>query len=245
MEPRLRRRTVTLGLACVLVAMTLVIATARVGSAPAGTRRPAPIWLDTAQVTQAGRSLTVFGGIDVKADLEGAVVKLYRRDAGRNADVLVGKATVSHNLMGGNVFSPKLPHLTRNCIITAAWGGNSRCAGSRTWMFAGVAPKLTVSALSVDRRAMVTRLRVEIVPAQPLHRQGRTRPTFLADVQCRIDGVWTSFPTELGGASTDGTSWCVYDYVGAPAGRYTVRAHFKGTNYNAAAFSKPVDIVVP
>ena len=179
----------------------------------------------------------------MNADLSGAVVKLYRRDVGRNADTLVGQATVTHSLMTGNRFSAKLPRLRRNCVVTAVWDGDDGYFGSRTWMFAGVTPRLTVTAPLATQKE--TKLRVDIAPVQPSHRTGMTRPEFLAGIQCRVAGVWTSFPGELGVEGTDGESWCVYRYFDVPAGTYTIRANFKGTNYNAASVSRPVQIVVP
>ena len=239
----LRRRAVMLGVVSPSPSASLIGAYVLAGSAPATTRQPAPVWLGTAATTQSGRSLTVFGGIDVNADLSGAVVKLYRRDVGRNADTLVGQATVTNSLMTGNRFSAKLPRLRRNCVVTAVWDGDDRYFGSRTWMFAGVTPRLTVTAPLATQKE--TKLRVDIAPVQPSHRTGMTRPEFLAGIQCRVAGVWTFFPGELGVEGTDGESWCVYRYFDVPAGTYTIRANFKGTNYNAASVSRPVQIVVP
>ena len=44
--------------------------------------------------------------------------KLYRRDVGRNADTLVGRATVTHNLMTGNQFSGSCP-ASAQLVVTA------------------------------------------------------------------------------------------------------------------------------
>jgi hypothetical protein len=239
----LRRRTVMLAVVLAVAVASVIGAYVLAGSAPATTRQPAPVWLATAATPQSGRSLTVFGGIDVNADLSGAVVKLYRRDVGRNADTLVGQATVAHSLMTGNRFSVKLPRLRRNCVVTAVWDGDDGHFGSRTWMFAGVTPRLTVTAPLATQKE--TKLRVDIAPGQPSHRTGMVRPEFLAGIQCRVAGTWTSFPGELGVEGTDGESWCVYRYFGVPAGTYTIRANFRGTNYNTASVSRPVEIVVP
>ena len=67
----------------------------------------------------------------------------------------------------------------------------------------------------------------------------------LASIECLIDGVWTYFPVEIYLESTDGESWCAYNYANVPAGTYTIRANFKGTNYNAASVSKSVQVTVP
>ena len=104
MRSVLRKRTVMLGVVLVLVAASLVGGYALAGSAPATTRQPAPIWLGTLGTTTSGRALLVGGGIDVKADLGGAVVKLYKREVGQNTNTYVGKATVSYSRITGNQF---------------------------------------------------------------------------------------------------------------------------------------------
>ena len=243
MEPVTRRRAVMLGVLPVVIAASLLAAYVLASSAPATTRQPAPIWFSTAGATRAGGNLTVYGGIDVKADLSGAVVQLYKREVGRNVSTFVGKATVTYNLMTGNVFQGVIPRLRRSCVVTARWGGNARYFAARTWMFAGVSPRLTVTTPIVTQHEM--KVRIDFSPAQPLHRQGMTRPPFLAAVQCRLDGVWTDFPGELGVLSTDGKSWCVYEYFNVAAGTYTIRANFTGTNYNVAAVSRTTEVVVP
>lgn len=243
MKSVLRRRSVMLGVMLLVITAALAGAYALAGSAPATTRHAAPIWLSTAGTTLTGRSLAVSGGIDVKADLSGAVVKLYKRDVGQNVNAYAGKATVTYSEMTGNHFSAKLPRLRRNCVVTAVWSGNTRYSISRTWMFAGVKPRLTVTAPLATQAE--TKLRIDIAPVQPSHPQGMTRPDFLASIQCLVDGTWTSFPGELGVEGTDGESWCVYRYFNVPAGTYTIRASFKGTNYNVASVSKSMDVVVP
>ena len=243
MRPAIPRRAIMIGVVLVVIAGSLLAAYALAGSAPATTWQAAPIWLSTAGTTLTGRSLTVDGGIDVKADLSGAVVKLYEREVGRNVNTYVGKATVTYNLMTGNVFHGVVPRLKRSCVVTASWGGNARYFASRTWMFAGVKPRLTVTVPTATQKE--TKVRIAFSPTQPLHRQGMTRPPFLATVQNRVDGVWTDFPGELGVLSTDGESWCVYHYFNVPAGTYAIRASFTGTNYNVASVSKSMEIVIP
>jgi len=240
-----RKRAVTIAIVLVAAA-SLVGAYTRAASAPATTKQSAHVWISTLYTPgtiSSGRSLRVNGGIDAKADLSGTVVKLYKREVGQNADTYVGKATVTYNAMTGNAFSGTIPRLKYSCIVTAAWAGNARFFAGRTWMFAGVKPRLAVTA-PVATQAK-TRLRIEIAPLQPSYYQGMTRPTALADVQCLVDGDWTYFPGELGVESTDGKSWCVFDYFSVPAGTYTIRARFRGTNYNVAFVSKSMDIVVP
>lgn len=232
-----------IGVVLVVIAASLLAAYVLASSAPATTRQPAPIWFSTGGTTLAGRNLTAYGGIDVKADLSGAVVKLYKREVGSNVSTYVGKATVTYNLMTGNVFQGVIPRLRRSCVVTARWAGNAHYFAARTWMFAGVSPRLTVTTPIVTQHE--TKVRVDFSPTQPLHRQGMTKPPFLATVQCRVDGVWTDFPGELGVLSTDGESWCVYEYFNVPAGSYTIRANFTGTNYNVASVSKTTEIVVP
>jgi len=243
MRPATHRRAIMIGVVLVVIAGSLLAAYALAGSAPATTRQAAPIWLSTAGTTLTGRSLTVDGGIGAKADLSGAVVKVYKREVGRNVNTYVGKATMTYNRMTGNVFHGVIPRLKRSCVVTASWAGNARYFAGRTWMFAGVKPRLTVTVPLATQTK--TKVRIAFSPTQPLHRQGMTRPPFLATVQNRVDGVWTDFPGELGVASTDGQSWCVYGYFNVPAGTYTIRANFEGTNYNVASVSKTMEIVIP
>jgi hypothetical protein len=232
-----------IGVVLVVTAASLLAAYVLAGSAPATTRRSAPIWLSATGTTPSGGTLTVHGGIEAKADLSGAVVKLYKREAGSNVDTYAGKAIVTNNVNTGNVFQGKIPGLKRSCIVTAKWAGNTLYFAARTWMFAGVWPKLTATTPLLTQRE--TKVRIDISPAQPLHVQGMTRPPFLATVQCRVAGVWTDFPGELGAAGTDGKSWCEYEYFNVPAGTYTIRASFTGTNSNVASVSKTTEIIVP
>ena len=242
MRSVLRKRTVMLGVVLVLVATSLVGGYVLAGSAPATTRQQAPIWLGTLETTTTGRTLLVGGGIDVKTDLSSATVKVYKREAGQNANTYVGKATMSYSTLTGNQFYVRVPRLKRSTIITAVWGGNSNYFGSRTWAFAGVKPRLTLTATMATQER--TRLRIDIDPVQPSHARGAL-PETLASIECLINGVWTYFPGELGSESTNGQSWCVYNYGSVPAGTYTIRANFKGTNYNAPAVSKSVQVTVP
>jgi len=232
-----------IGVVLVITAASLLAAYALAGPAPATTRQSAPIWLSTADTTLSGRTLTVYGGIDVNTDLSGTVVMLYKREVGRNVDTYVGKATVTYSVTTGNVFQGTIPRLTRSCVVTAKWAGSARYFAARTWMFAGASPRLSVTTPLHTQHE--TKVRIDISPAQPLHRQGMTRPPFLATVQGRVDGVWTDFPGELGVAGTDGKSWCEYEYFNVPAGTYTIRANFTGTNFNVASVSKTTEIVVP
>jgi hypothetical protein len=232
-----------IGVVLVVTAASLLAAYVLAGSAPATSRKSAPIWLSTADTTQSGRTLTVYGGIGANADLSGAVVKLYKREVGRNVDTYVGAVKVTYSIPTGNVFQGKIPRLRRSCVVTAKWAGNARYFAARTWMFAGVSPRLTVTTPLLTQHE--TKVRIGVSPEQPLHRQGMTKPPFIATVQCRVNGVWTDFPGELGGAATDGGSWYEYEYFNVPAGTYTIRADFVGTNYNVASVSKTTEIVVP
>ena len=201
------------------------------------------MWLNAPAVTLSGHDIAVSGGIDAQADLSGAVVQISRREVGENVDTLVGEAAVSYNLMTGNVFYAVIPAVVRSCVVTATWDGDADYLPSSTWMFAGVRPKLTVKTPVVTRKHL--RVRVTVSPEQPLHRQGMTRPPFIADVQCRVRGVWKQFPAELGVLGTDGASWCAYDYYDVKPGTYLVRARFSGTNYNVASVSRAQRIVIP
>jgi hypothetical protein len=243
MRPVIRRRGILIGVALIVAAASLLVAYAHAGSAPATTRRAAPVWLSTADTTLSGRSLTVYGGIEAKADLAGAVVSLYKREVGQNADTLVGKATVTYSAQTGNVFHAAIPHLKRSCVITAFWDGNASFFAGRTWMFAGVKPRLTVTVPVATQTK--TKVRIVFSPDQPFHQQPLTAPPTLADVQCRVAGVWTHFPGEVSVFGTNGKTWCTYDYANVPAGTYTIRASFVGTNYNVASVSKAMEIVIP
>ena len=69
-------------------------------------------------------------------------------------------------------------------------------------MFAGVRPRLTLAVKTATRSQ--TKFRLTVSPEQPFYQLPLQKPPFIADVQCRVHGVWTRFPAELGGAGTDG-----------------------------------------
>jgi len=212
-------------------------------SAPATSQLSAPMWVNAPSATLTGHDIAVSGVIAADADLSGAVVKVYKREVGETSDAYVTDATVSYNQMTGNVYRAIVPAVTRSCLITVTWEGNADYLASSTWMFAGVKPKLTLTVKSATRK--VTKFRITVSPEQPYYQQPLMKPPFIADVQCRVHGVWTWFPGDLGVAGTDGKSWCTYSYYDVKPGRYLVRAHFAGTNYNVARVSASEWIVVP
>lgn len=235
------RRLALIGVA--LAALVFVTLAALVtASTPATAQLSAALWVDAPSATLTGRDIAVNGGITADDDLSGAVVKISKREIGESTDTYVADATVTYNMATGNVFRAVIPAVTRSCVITATWEGNDGYLASSTWMFAGVKPKLTLQVKAATRGK--TKFRVVVAPEQPSHRQGMTRPEFIADVQCRVHGVWKRFPAELGEAGTNGTSWCTYVYYDVKPGRYPVRAQFAGTNDNVARFSVPQPIVV-
>ena len=145
--------------------------------------------------------------------------------------------------MTGNVFQVVVPAGTRSCVITASWDGDADYVASSTWMFAGVTLRLTLKVRPAARKE--TSMRITVSPDQPFFAQGMTPPPFIADVQCRMHGVWTRFPAEVGVLSTNGKSSCAYSYYDVKPGTYVIRARFGGTNYNVASVSKTQRIVVP
>ena len=227
-------------LAVAAVALVVIIT----ASAPASDQTSAPIELWARDATLAGRGITVSGRIVAAPDLSGTVVKIYKREVGESTDTFVADATVSYdNMMSGNTFSAVVPAVTRSCQITATWAGNDDYLASSSWMFAGVRPKLTLAAKTATRRQ--PKFRFTVSPEQPFYQLPLQKPPFLVDVQCRVRGVWTRFPAELGGAGTDGESWCTYYFYDVKPGKYLVRAHFGGTNYNVEGHSAAQRIVVP
>lgn len=228
----------------IAVAAAAVLAAFVAASAPASDQLSAPITLWTRDATLSGRDIVVSGRIVANADLSGAVVKVYKREVGESSDTFVADATVSYdNQMTGNTFYAVVPAVTRSCQITATWAGNDDYLASSSWMFAGVRPQLKLVVKSATRRQ--TKFRITVSPAQPFYQLPLQKPPFVADVQCRVHGVWTWFPGELGVAGTDGKSWCTYGYYDVKPGRYLVRAYFRGTNYNVAGTSSPQRIVIP
>jgi hypothetical protein len=235
-------------LALVGVALAIAAAAASAAwvasSAPASSQLSAPITLWARNATLAGRDITVSGRIVADADLSGAVVNIYKREVGESADTFVADATVSYdNMMSGNTFSAVVPAVTRSCQITATWAGNGDYLASSSWMFAGVRPRLTLAVQTATRSR--TKFRLTVSPEQPFYQLPLQKPPFIVDVQCRVHGVWTWFPAELGVAGTDGKSWCLYGYYDVKPGKYLVRAYFKGSNYNVAGTSSPQRFVVP
>ena len=212
-------------------------------SAPATSQLSAPMWVYAPPATLTGHDIAVSGVIAADADLSGAVVKVYKREVGETSDAYVADAIVSYKQMTGNVYQAIVPAVTRSCLITVTWEGNADYLASSTWMFAGVKPKLTLTVKSATRK--LTKFRITVSPEQPYYQLPLTEPPFIADVQCRVHGVWTRFPADLGVTGTDGKSWCMYRYYDVKPGRYLVRAHFAGTNYNVARVSASQWIVVP
>jgi hypothetical protein len=240
-----RKRVTTTAVLLVIVG-SLIGAYVHAASAPATTRQSTRVWVSSLYVpgnALTGRSLRVSGGIAAKADLSGAVVKLYKREVGQNADTYVGRATVTYDRLSGNRFLGVVPRLSHSAIITAKWAGNASYFAGRGWFFAGVKPRLSVTATQATQER--TRLRIDITPSQPDLAGGKASPDSLASIECLVNGVWTNFPGDMGVFSSDGESWCVYNYFGVPAGTYTVRATFRGTDYNIASVSKSADVVVP
>jgi hypothetical protein len=236
-------RLALLGVLLAVVAAA-ALAAAVTSPAPATSQLSAPITLWARDSTLAGRDITVGGRIVADQDLSGAVVKVYKREVGESSDVFVTDAKVSYdNMMSGNTFSAVVPAVTHSCQITAAWAGNADYLASSSWMFAGVRPKLTLAVKASTRRQ--TKFRITFWPGQPFYQLPLQKPPFLADVQCRVRGLWTGFPGELGVAGTDGSSWCTYGYYDVKPGKYLIRAHFTGTNSNVAGASSPQRIVVP
>jgi hypothetical protein len=214
-----------------------------VASAPATSRSGAPIELWARDATLAGRDIAVSGRIVADPDLSGAVVKIYKREIGESTDTFVADATVSYdNMMSGNTFVAVVPAVTRSCQITATWAGNGDYLASSSWMFAGVRPKLRLVVKTATRHE--TKFRITVSPEQPFYQLPLRKPPFIARVQCRVHGVWTWFPAELGVAGTDGESWCTYSFYDVKPGRYLVRAQFGGTNDNVAGVSAVQRLVV-
>jgi len=225
------------------VAAAAVLAAFVAASAPATSQLSAPITLWAPSATLAGRDIAVSGRIVADEDLSGGVVKIYKREVGESTDTFVADATVSYEQMRGNTFQAVVPVVTRNCQITATWAGSGAYLASSSWMFAGVRPKLNLAVKRATRSQ--TKFRITVSPEQPFYQLPLQKPPFIGDVQCRIHGVWTRFPAELGGAGTDGTSWCTYYFYDVKPGKYLVRAHFGGTNYNVEGHSAAQRIVIP
>jgi hypothetical protein len=225
------------------VAAAAVLAACVASSAPATSQLSAPITLWARDSTLAGRDITVSGRIVADRDLSGAVVKIYKREVGESTDAFVADATVSYDsMMTGNTFDAVVPAVTRSCQITATWAGNRDYLASSSWMFAGVRPKLKLMVKTATQRQ--TKFRVTVSPEQPFYQLPLQKPPFIADVQCRVRGVWTRFPGELGGMGTDGKTWCLYEFYDVKPGKYLVRAVFGGTNYNVTGVSAAQRIVV-
>jgi hypothetical protein len=225
-----------------------IVAVATIGAFAAAPASPssqtvAQIWLDSPSAILTGHDIFVSGGIVADADLTGAVVGIFKREAGEGTDTHVTDAVVSNDKVSGNVFKALVPAVTRNCVITASWAGNADYLASSTWVFAGVKPKLTLAVKSATRRQ--TKFRIVVSPGQPFYKEGPVLPPLITDVQCRVHGVWTVFPVKRGGWSTDGESWWTYRYSGVKPGKYLVRAHFQRTNYNVARVSAAQRLVVP
>ena len=60
-------------------------------------------------------------------------------------------------------------------------------------MFAGVRPTLKLVVKSATRGH--TNFRITVSPEQHFYQLPLQKPPFIADVQCRVHGVWTWFPS--------------------------------------------------
>ncbi|MEZ5125112.1 MAG: hypothetical protein R2826_02530 [Thermoleophilia bacterium] len=229
--------------ALLAVAASALLVACLASSAPATNQLSAPITLSARNATLAGRDIIVSGRIVANEDLSGAVVRVHKREVGESADTFVAEAVVTYDQMNGNTFQATVPAARRSCQITATWAGNGDYLASSFWMFAGVKPKLKLVVKKTTRKH--TEVRITVSPEQPFYQLPLQKPPFIADVQCRVHGVWTRFPASLGGAGTDGRSWCTYSYYDVKPGKYLIRAQFTGTNYNVAGVSSSQRIVVP
>jgi hypothetical protein len=224
------------------VAGGAVLAAFAASSAPATSKQASTVSLYPVRVVSSGHDISVSGRIVADGDLSGATVKFFEREVGSSTSTYAGKATVTYEFMEGDHFSAVLPGASHSCMLSAVWDGDDDHLAASTWIFVRVRPQVTLKSKSVGHRRAT--IRVDVAPEQPFYQLPLQKPPFIADVQCRIHGRWTWFPGEVGVASTDGTSWCGYEFYDVKPGTYLVRGHFGGTSFNAPGNSKPQKVVV-
>jgi hypothetical protein len=225
-------------IALVLVALGVLGAAGSAAAAP----KTATIWLGSPLPVVTGTSFSLTGGIGAAANLSGQTVTFAKREMGKNTDTAMGQATVTWTSWG-NGSQATLPGLTYSAIVTATWAGNADYLSAAHWIFVPVRAKVTLTAPKVN--ANVLKLRSTITPSQPQDEPVEmTGLGFLVMFQRKVNGKWTYMG--MGGTgSSDGKSWVTGAFYDPRPGTYVLRARFVGTQYNAAAFSKTLNVTVP
>jgi hypothetical protein len=204
--------------------------------------QPAPLWFGAAVSPISGASLYVSGGINVADDLAGQTVTISKREMGENSDTVVAAAVPVTHAPWGNVFSATLPGLRHSAILTATWAGDADYLSSSRWTFVPVRAKVTIAL--TRQTAKFLRLRATVSPLQP-----QDAPAFISAkspfvlFQRKMKGAWRYMG--MGDTmSSDGQSWQSSTYYGLKPGTYVLRARFVGGDYNAAAVSKTLRVMV-
>jgi len=226
-----------------LAAIVILVVAALGIAAPekAVAAEPTGMWFGAQTPVTSGGSLHVSGGLKITSALPGQTVSIYKREAGESSETLVAEAPLTC-LPWGNDFSATIPTVTHTSIVTAVWDGNADYLPASYWVCARVRAKVGLKAAHVS--AAHTRLVATVTPTQHMD-----APAFIAIdvpiivIQRRIDGRWGYF-MEAGVWSTDGENWCRFNYFDVKPGTYVLRARFRGSNYNTAAASRAVRIII-
>jgi hypothetical protein len=228
-------------LALVLLALVCLGLLSLGGGAVSAQPEPALIWLGAPDLTPTGAPFNVAGEILAGGDLSAETVTITKREMGSNVDTPLASTPVTFST-AGDVFGARLPGLTHSAIITAGWDGDAEHAASSVWTYVRVRARVTLQV----RANTTTRLRLRsaITPLQPHTGPSFGVPALLVEFQRRVGARWA--PLGAGDAcSTDNESFVKASYYHLRPGVYVLRARFVGTDYNAAAVSRPLRVTVP
>ena len=180
----------------------------------------------------AGRPVTLKGNVSAEgADLEGATVKIYTRDAGETTDTLLTEVPVDSITSGDgteNVFTAEIPVAKHTTTVTAVWEGNAGYLRSTTSTPVEVQAVVSLRAHVTSRGA--ARLTAKLRPADA---GGK-----VAFMLVRRGGSSLLRKVAVGKDGKASFTWK------PKAGAYRVMAMFAGSARNTAGNSRTMRVTI-